>query len=106
MLNFSVDFDQSRLSFKAGLLRIIAESHPEFRLIPWSIQAIMNRNQIDDFWDPVFEEKYVIATIKMVRRAEFYVIRYYLPTFLLVLINFVGFWIPVNAWPARVKHLD
>ena len=38
-------------------------------------------------------------------RLSYYVIRYYALTFLTVVISFVGLWLPLNAWPARVsKH--
>lgn len=42
------------------------------------------------------------ATLKLTRRLSYYIIRYYLLTFLCVAIGFISFWIPVNAWPARV----
>ncbi|CAG2120765.1 unnamed protein product, partial [Medioppia subpectinata] len=36
---------------------------------------------------------------------SYYVIRVYGPTFLTTISSFVGFWIPVLAWPARVALL-
>ncbi|CAG2176024.1 unnamed protein product, partial [Oppiella nova] len=45
------------------------------------------------------------ATIKLVRRVSYYVIRVYAPTFLSVIVTFVGFWIPILGWPARVREL-
>lgn len=39
--------------------------------------------------------------IRMVRRVNYYVIRYYLPTFLIVILSYTCFWMPTNAWPAR-----
>lgn len=32
-------------------------------------------------------------------------IRYYLLSFLTVAISLVNFWVPINAWPARVCNL-
>lgn len=40
--------------------------------------------------------------VRLVRSISFYVIRYYCPTFLMVCISFVSFWLPTNAWPARI----
>src|SRR5688500_5625397 len=42
------------------------------------------------------------ANIKLVRRVSYYVIRIYAPTFLTTIASFVGFWVPVLAWPGRV----
>lgn len=42
------------------------------------------------------------GTIKFVRRLSYYVIRYYAQTFLSVICSFVSFWLPLQAWPARV----
>ncbi len=42
------------------------------------------------------------GTIKLVRRVSYYVIRVYAPTFLSVIAAFIGFWIPILGWPARV----
>lgn len=42
------------------------------------------------------------AGIRLVRSINYYVIRYYCPTFLMILISFASFWLPTNAWPARV----
>lgn len=45
----------------------------------------------------------LIAKFKMARRLSYYIIRYYLLTFLAICIAFIGFWLPINAWPARVN---
>ncbi|RWS26399.1 glutamate-gated chloride channel-like protein [Leptotrombidium deliense] len=40
--------------------------------------------------------------IHLFRRLSYYIIRIYAPSFLLVITAFVGFWIPVCGYPARV----
>jgi len=44
------------------------------------------------------------GTLKLVRRLSYYVIRYYALTFLCVVVSFIAFWLPTNAWPARVNR--
>lgn len=40
--------------------------------------------------------------LRLVRRVNYYVIRFYLPTYLMMISSFVNFWLPTNSWPARV----
>lgn len=40
--------------------------------------------------------------LRIVRHVNYYIIRYYLTTFLLVMMMFVEFYYPTNAWPARI----
>lgn len=42
------------------------------------------------------------GAIRLVRHVSYYVIRYYAPTFLKLIMSYVSFWLPTNAWPARV----
>ena len=44
----------------------------------------------------------VRASIHLKRRWDYYFIRIYGPSFLLVVTTFIGFWLPVFAYPARV----
>ncbi|KAI2811125.1 hypothetical protein BLOT_002298 [Blomia tropicalis] len=44
----------------------------------------------------------VYGAIRIVRHVNYYVIRYYLMTFLIMVIGFVQFWIPTIAWPGRL----
>lgn len=57
----------------------------------------------DEWENPIPENSCLSGTLKLVRRLSYYIIRYYLLTFLTVAISFVGFWVPINAWPARVS---
>lgn len=43
------------------------------------------------------------AGIRLFRRLSYYAIRIYAPSLLVTITSFVGFWIPVAAWPARVR---
>ena len=44
----------------------------------------------------------ISAHMKLFRNVSYYVTRIYAPSFLLVLVAFVGFWIPPCGYPARV----
>lgn len=44
----------------------------------------------------------LVGTLKIVRRLSYYIIRYYLLSFLLAAISFVGMWIPLDAWSGRI----
>lgn len=44
------------------------------------------------------------AGIRLFRRLSYYVLRIYAPSLLVTITSFVGFWIPVIAWPARVSQ--
>ena len=70
--------------------------YPMFRISYW---------YTSDCWtneNPIPENSCIRGTLKLVRRLSYYIIRYYLLTFLTTAISCVQFWIPVNAWPARV----
>lgn len=43
-----------------------------------------------------------IAGVYLIRRVDYYIIRYYCPTFLLMAICVLTIWLPVNAYPSRV----
>lgn len=45
----------------------------------------------------------VRASLKMSRKFSFYMTRFYAPTILIVAATFIGFWLPITAWPARVS---
>lgn len=40
--------------------------------------------------------------LKLSRKLSYYVIRIYAPSFLIVITSFMGFWLPVLAWPGRI----
>lgn len=42
------------------------------------------------------------VAIRLVRHVNYYVIRYYLTTLLILMICYVQFWIPTIAWPGRL----
>lgn len=42
------------------------------------------------------------AGLRIVRHVNYYVIRYYLTTFLMVVMCFAEFYFPTNGWPARI----
>lgn len=45
----------------------------------------------------------VRASLKMSRKFSFYMTRFYAPTILIVCATFIGFWLPISSWPARVS---
>jgi hypothetical protein len=45
----------------------------------------------------------VRASLKMSRKFSFYMTRFYAPTILIVSATFIGFWLPISSWPARVS---
>src|SRR6218665_402504 len=47
-------------------------------------------------------EHCAFLTVRLVRSINYYIIRYYAPTFFMVMISFTQFWMPTNAWPARI----
>lgn len=42
------------------------------------------------------------ARVNLVRHVNYYIIRYFAPTFLLVCMSFLQAWVPCNGWPARI----
>ncbi|KAI1278452.1 Glycine receptor subunit alpha-3 [Halotydeus destructor] len=42
------------------------------------------------------------GTLFLERRVGHFIVKRYIPSFLIVIMSFVGFWIPTNAYPARV----
>jgi len=71
--------------------------YPIFKIRHW-YTALCEKEE-----NPILENSCLSGTLKLVRRLSYYIIRYYLLTFLTVAISFVGFWVPINAWPARVS---
>lgn len=47
-------------------------------------------------------ESCIYSGLRLVRHVNYYIIRYYLTSFLLVIMMFVEFYYPTNAWPARI----
>ena len=47
-------------------------------------------------------ENCAFLTLRLVRSINYYIIRYYAPTFFMTMISFTQFWMPTNAWPARI----
>lgn len=48
-----------------------------------------------------FNQSCAYAALRFVRHVNYYVIRYYAPTFLCMCISCLNPWLPTNAWPAR-----
>ena len=71
------------------------DDNPKFRIRQTYIGVTERDNYLGHF-------KCLSARMKLVRRVSYYMIRVYAPTFLTTISSFVGFWIPVLAWPARV----
>lgn len=49
-----------------------------------------------------YKQNCAYGGVQLVRSINYYVIRYYCPTFLMVVMGYVSFWLPTNAWPARI----
>lgn len=79
-------------SFTLGTLDSI--DFPKF-----SVESI-DSSHCDTTLDEAFE--CVKASVHLKRRWEYYFIRIYGPSFLLVVTTFIGFYLPVFAYPARV----
>ncbi|KAJ6221587.1 hypothetical protein RDWZM_000132 [Blomia tropicalis] len=53
--------------------------------------------------DGYLQSKHCVAGVmRLIRHLNYYIIRYYCPTFLSVAMTMLEFWIPVNAWPCRI----
>ncbi|XP_054166062.1 glycine receptor subunit alpha-2-like [Oppia nitens] len=74
------------------------DDNPKFRLRETNIGQCEWSNHLGHFGC-------LTVKMKLVRRVSYYMIRIYGPTFLTTISSFVGFWIPVMAWPARVALL-
>ncbi|XP_054160474.1 glycine receptor subunit alpha-2-like [Oppia nitens] len=70
-------------------------NYPKFRIRSIYTDSCVRTSYVGNF-------SCMRGTLKLVRRVSYYVIRVYAPTFLSVIIAFVGFWIPILGWPARV----
>ncbi|KAI1298773.1 Glutamate-gated chloride channel alpha [Halotydeus destructor] len=57
-----------------------------------------NCTHLDDYLD----RSCIRGSIKLFRKLGHYVIRVYAPSFLMTITCFLGFWIPILGWPARV----
>lgn len=57
----------------------------------------------EEWRNPIKGNPCIYGSLKLVRRLPFYIIRIYLLSFLTVAISLVNFWVPINAWPARVR---
>ena len=71
------------------------DDNPKFRLRQTTLSACERYGSLGHF-------KCLTVQLKLVRRVSYYMIRIYAPTFLTTISSFLGFWIPVMAWPARV----
>ncbi|KAI2811126.1 hypothetical protein BLOT_002299 [Blomia tropicalis] len=49
-----------------------------------------------------FPESCAFAGIRLVRHLNYFIIRYYCPTFLCLCGSFCGFWVATNGWPGRI----
>lgn len=52
--------------------------------------------------DTKYKGNCALATVRLVRSCNYYIMRYYCPTFLMVVMGMASFWMPTNAWPARI----
>ncbi len=68
----------------------------KFRIRQFDSYAANTNSTLGDFSLLHFE-------FKIVRRVSYYLIRVYAPSFLITIASFVGFWIPILGWPARVS---
>ncbi|XP_054157579.1 glycine receptor subunit alpha-1-like [Oppia nitens] len=68
---------------------------PQFWLSEYSHETCMKKYAIGNF-------SCLRATIKLKRQLGLYIVKKYIPSTLIVVMSFVGFWIPVTAYPARV----
>ena len=67
------------------------------------IQTDRNRyNLLSSNRSKLNENDCAFAGIQLIRSVNYYIIRYYCPTFLMVAISACSFWLPTNAWPARM----
>lgn len=75
----------------------MADDNPKFRIRSTEMSYCSQTNHLGTY-------SCLKASIKLVRRVSYYVIRIYSPTFVTTISSFTGFWIPVLAWPARVNN--
>ena len=74
-----------------------SQDYPLFKIAYWYTAKC-------EAWEnPSPQNSCLRGTLKLVRRLSYYVIRYYLLTFLTAAISMVCFWVPINAWPAKVR---
>lgn len=95
----TVMYNRTELVWQWKRFDVYNDEYPHFRIRLW-----WTNEQCVEWANPIADNQCVVATIKLVRHLSYYIIRYYLLTFLTVVISFVGFWLPINAWPARVSH--
>lgn len=75
---------------------ILRDENPRFQ-----ITVLPKRNFCISTFLPTEENVCLMITYELIRRLNYYMIRYYLLTFLAIMVSFVCFWIPVNMWPVR-----
>lgn len=64
---------------------------------PNSARKLTNQNTT-----AIRKDNCAYGEVHLVRNLNYYVIRYYCPSFLMVVVGYLSFWIPSNAWPARI----
>ncbi|RWS17344.1 Glycine receptor subunit alphaZ1-like protein, partial [Dinothrombium tinctorium] len=91
------------LTFNSRKLQI------DFENFEVDISTTFPKCEVTKYWienctKVVNSEKFscVRGVIRFYRRFSYYFLRIYAPSFLVVIISFAGFWIPVLGWPARV----
>lgn len=79
------------------------------RLVDMSPNCSSHSKRSDDpnaltsaLWEGTNEFSCLKGRIQLSRRLSYYAIRFYGPSFLIVITSFMGFWMPVLAWPARI----
>lgn len=60
------------------------------------------QNKYHDLSYNLTQHSCAFARVNLVRHVNYYIIRYYAPTFLLVMMSFLEAWVPTNGWPARI----
>ncbi|KAI1278007.1 Serine/threonine-protein kinase 10 [Halotydeus destructor] len=79
-------------------------NYPKFTIYDYGQGRCTNfeRAEFESKFDRPLNTSCIRGSIKMSRKLSYYLIRIYSPSFLIVVTSFVGFWIPVLAWPGRV----
>lgn len=92
-------YNQSEIRLVWNKFEAYPGEYPLFKIRYWYTA------ECERWENPIPENFCISGTLKLVRRLSYYIIRYYLLTFLTVCITLVQFWVPINAWPARITLL-
>ena len=98
-LTYTVIYNQTQLRLVWNRFEASTAEYPRFKIRFWYTSTEC------ELWEnPIPENSCITGTLKLVRRLSYYIIRYYLTTFLTVCISYVHLWVPINAWTARVSE--